>query len=110
MVSQGDVIWLDFDPQSGSEQKGRRPALVISNEKYHRITRTRAIVCPITKTDKNYPIHVKLNEDLKTKGVVLTEQIKVVDLVSRNFELIEKAPPATTQEVVGIIEKLIEIP
>ena len=110
MVSQGDVIWLDFDPQSGTEQKGRRPALVVSNEKYHKITRNRAIVCPITKTDKNYPIHVRLHDDLKTKGVVLTEQLKVVDLVSRNFELIEKAPPTTAQEVVDIVCKLIEIP
>ena len=113
MVNQGDIIWLDFDPQSGTEQKGRRPALVVSNDKYHKITIKRAIVCPITKTDKDYPIHIKLdenNEDMKAKGVVLSDQIKVVDLTTRNYEFIEKAPPEVTQEVVDIVKKLIDIP
>ena len=109
MVNQGDIIWIDFDPQSGTEQKGRRPALVVSNERYHKITRRRAVVCPITKTDKDYPIHVKLDGSLQTKGVVLSDQMKVVDLASRNYEHFEKAPFEVTQEVVDIISKLVEI-
>ena len=109
MVNQGDIIWLDFDPQSGTEQKGRRPGLVISNDNYHKITVKRAIVCPITNTDKDYPIHIKLNEKNKTKGVILSDQVKVVDLTTRNCEFIEKAPREVIQEVVDIVKKLIEI-
>ena len=107
MVRHGDIIWLDFDPQSGTEQKGRRPALVVSNDRYHKITCKRAVVCPITKTDKDYPIHVKLDENVQTKGVILSDQMKVVDLASRNYEFIEKAPLEITQDVVDIISKLI---
>jgi mRNA interferase MazF len=33
---KGDIIWLDFDPQAGHEQRGRRPAIVISQKAYMR--------------------------------------------------------------------------
>jgi len=107
MVKQGDIIWLDFDPQQGTEQKGHRPALVISNHKYEQITPKRAIVCPITKTDKDYPIHVKLDERTKTQGVILSDQVKVVDLETRGYTFIEKAPSDLADEVADIISDLI---
>ena len=107
MVNQGDIIWLDFDPGLGTEQRGRRPALVVSNDKYHAITQKRAMVCPITKTDRNYPIHVKLDEESITQGVVLTDQIKVVDLISRRHDFIEKAPDSIVAEVLDIIKDLM---
>ena len=52
--SKGDLIALSFNPQSGHEQKGRRPALVVSNTLFNQKTGL-AIVCPITRTDRKCP-------------------------------------------------------
>jgi len=108
MVKQGYLIWLDFDPQIGYEQKGRRPALVISNETFNNFSKM-AIVCPITNTDKNHPFHVKLNNKTKTKGVILCDQTRTLDINVRNYEFIENIPEDILLDVlditIGFIEK-----
>jgi mRNA interferase MazF len=108
MVKQGDVIWLDFDPQLGHEQKGRRPALVVSNETFNNFSRL-AIVCPITNTDKNYPFHIKLDKRTKTTGVILCDQTRTLDVNARNYEFIETVPGDILFDVVDIIDGFIEI-
>ena len=107
MVNQGDIILLNFDPQMGTEQKGKRPALVVSNHKYHAITKKRAIVCPITNTDRNYPIHIRLDERTTTKGVILSDQIKTVDLEARGFAFLESLPNEILDDVLDILNDLI---
>ena len=107
MVKQGYIIWLDFDPQIGHEQKGRRPALVISNETFNNFSKL-AIVCPITNTDKNRPFHVKLNDKTKTKGVVLCDQARTLDIKARHYELIEKIPEDILSDVLDIVAGFIE--
>jgi mRNA interferase MazF len=107
MVKQGDIIWLNFDPQIGHEQKGRRPALVISNETFNNFSKL-TIVCPITNTDKNHPFHVKLNDKTKTKGVVLCDQAMTLDIKARNYEFIEKIPEDILLDVLDIIAGFIE--
>ena len=54
IFEQGDIVYLDFDPQSGHEQKGRCPALVISNNLFNRVS-SLTMVCPITHTDRGHP-------------------------------------------------------
>jgi mRNA interferase MazF len=108
MVKQGHIIWLDFDPQTGHEQKGRRPALVISNETFNNFSNL-AVVCPITNTTKNYPFHVKLDERTKTTGVILCDQARTLDIYARNFEFIELMPEDILLEVLDIIIGFIEI-
>jgi len=103
MVKQGDIIKLNFDPQIGTEQKGSRPALVVSNNKFHKISKKRAWVCPITRTDKQYPIHVNLDERTDTVGVILCDQIKTVDLEARGFEFIEVVPDDILRDALDII-------
>ena len=107
MVRQGHLIWLDFDPQIGYEQKGRRPALVISNETFNNFSKL-AIVCPITNTDKNHPFHVKLNEKTKTKGVILCDQARTLDINARNYEYIEIIPEDILSDALDIIVGFIE--
>ena len=109
MVEQGDIIWINFNPQTGHEQSGRRPALVISNNSFTQITQKAAMVCPITKTDKSFPFHVNLDDRTQTAGVVLCDQAKIIDIQARNFEFIEKAPKEIVLEVVDIIIGFIEI-
>ena len=107
MLKQGSLIWLDFDPQTGYEQKGRRPALVVSNETFNRFSKM-AIVCPITNSDKNHPFHIKLNDKTKTTGVILCDQVRTLDINARNYEFIEIIPEETLIEAIDIIYGFIE--
>lgn len=107
MVRQGDIIKLDFDPQSGHEQKGCRPAVVVSNDFFNARTNL-AIVCPITNTDKGFPLHVALDERTQTTGVIMCEQVKSLDIRQRNGRFVEKLPTETLKRVLGIIFAEIE--
>jgi mRNA interferase MazF len=108
MVKQGHIIWLDFDPQIGHEQKGRRPALVVSNETFNNFSKL-AIVCPITNTDKKYPFHIKLDKRTQTTGVILCDQTRTLDINARNYEYVETIPDDILFEAVDIINGFIEI-
>ena len=92
---QGDIITMDFNPTKGHEQQGRRPAVVVSNASYNNFARGVAMVCPITNTDRNISIQIKLDERTKTSGVVMTDQVKALDLTQRNAEFIEKKSRTT---------------
>jgi len=107
MVKQGNIIWLDFDPQAGYEQKGRRPALVISNDTFNSFSKM-AIVCPVTNTDKNHPFHVKLDDNTKTTGVILCDQARTLDINARKYEFIENVPEDILFEVIDVIYGFIE--
>jgi mRNA interferase MazF len=108
MVKQGYIIWLDFDPQIGHEQKGRRPALVESNGTFNNFS-CLAIVCPITNKDKEHPFHVKLDGRTKTTGVILSDQARTLDINARNYEFIERIPDDILLEVIDIINGFIEL-
>jgi len=107
-LKQGDIIKLDFNPQTGYEQKGRRPAIVVSNSHFNRYSKT-IMVCPITRTDKDHPFHVRLNEYTKTSGVVLCDQLKALDITARGYELIEHAPKTIIFDVIDILNNFTEI-
>ncbi|MCL2213229.1 MAG: type II toxin-antitoxin system PemK/MazF family toxin [Oscillospiraceae bacterium] len=108
-VKQGDIIWLDFDPQMGREQKGRRPAIVISNNAFNEFTKSLAMLCPITNTDRNFPMHIRLDDRTVTNGVIMCDQAKVFDIQRRNASFIEAAPMEIVIEVTEMIKKIIEI-
>jgi mRNA interferase MazF len=78
---QGEIIWIDFDPQSGHEQAGRRPALVLSKTAYNAKI-GRAFVCPITSKIKGYPFEVPVKTKSIT-GVVLSDHFKNLDWTAR---------------------------
>jgi mRNA interferase MazF len=99
---QGDIVTLEFDPQAGHEQKGRRPALVVSNNTFNSFTKI-AIVCPITNTNRGFPLHVPLDERTSTTGVVMCEQAKALDMLARNAMYKEKAPADILEEVIDIL-------
>ncbi|MBC7960417.1 MAG: type II toxin-antitoxin system PemK/MazF family toxin [Vallitaleaceae bacterium] len=101
-LDQGDIISLEFDPQAGHEQRGRRPAIVISSKQFNQFTKM-AIVCPITNTNRNYPLHLKLDTRTKTQGVILCEQLKSLDIYARKAKLIEKLPNDLLEELLDIV-------
>ena len=108
VFEQGDIVYLDFDPQAGHEQKGRRPALVVSNDLFNRVS-SLTMVCPITHTDRGHPFHVRLDSRTKTNGVIMCDQARMLDLNSRRASYEEKAPADLVAEVVDIIRGFIEI-
>lgn len=98
---QGDLIIVSFNPQSGHEQKGRRPALVISRSLFNRRTGM-AFVCPITNTSRRFPFHVPVRENGIT-GFVMVEQVKSIDYRSRNASIIGKASLDLLAEVQSLL-------
>ena len=103
--NRGDVVWLDFNPIRGHEQSGRRPALVVSSEKYNAKSGL-ALVCPITSQVKGYPFEV----EFKTKnvqGVILADQIRGIDWKQRGAEKIGTASEAAITEVQNYVKKLV---
>jgi mRNA interferase MazF len=98
----GDLIYLDFTPQSGTEQAGRRPALVLSAQNFN-IATGLAFVCPITNQVKGGRFEVHLPPGAKITGVILSEHIKSLDWLSRNAEFHSRADQATVDQVLGRI-------
>ena len=105
---QGDIIIINFDPRKGNEQKGSRPGVIISNQEYHVKTNNLALVCPITNTISNFPMHVSLNETTKIKGEIMCEQVTCIDLRARNAEYVESLPEDILDNVIDLICACIE--
>ena len=105
--AQGDIIFLDFNPQVGHEQRGIRPGLVISSIDFNKFTKL-AIVCPITNKVKGFPLHVDLLETQKTTGTVMCEHLKSIDYFHRNVKFVEKISEDTLVEVLNITESFFE--
>ncbi len=103
---KGDFVAVTFDPQSGHEQKGRRPALVVSNTLFNQRTGL-ATVCPLTTTDRRYPFHVATANDPYAKGFVMVEQVKSIDYQSRKAKFIGKASDEVIDEVLSILDACI---
>ena len=103
---RGDFIALSFDPQSGHEQKGHRPALVVSKTLFNDRTGL-AIVCPLTTTDRGYPFHVAVTGDPHVRGFVMVEQVKSVDYRARNAKAIGRAPQEVLDEVLAVLDACI---
>ncbi|MEV2910540.1 type II toxin-antitoxin system PemK/MazF family toxin [Paenibacillus larvae] len=103
---RGDIVYMDFNPQSGHEQAGWRPALVLSPKLFNATTNL-AVVCPITSRVKNYLFEVHLPDIMKTKGVILVHQLKSADWRSRKLEIREKAPQEIIDEVIEKIHTFL---
>lgn len=102
---RGDLVWLNFDPQAGQEQAGRRPALVISPKAYNGRVGL-AIFCPVTSQVKGYPFEVVVPGGT-IRGVVLADQVKSLDWRARNTTFVENAPELVVAEVLGKLDALV---
>jgi mRNA interferase MazF len=104
---EGDIIWIDFDPQAGVEIKKRRPALVVSKTEFQERTGL-VVVVPITSTVKEFPLHVNLS-GCKTTGDILCEQPKSFDFTARNWQFIEKLPELQFIRVKEILSAILDL-
>jgi len=103
---KGDFVAVTFDPQSGHEQKGRRPALVVSNTLFNEQTGL-AMVCPLTTTDRRYPFHVAVANAPHITGFVMVEQVKSIDYQARKIKFIGKASDEVLDMVLSILDACI---
>jgi mRNA interferase MazF len=104
---RGDLIWLDFTPQVGHEQAGRRPAAVISNSQYNRKVGL-LLACPITSQRKQYPFEVLLPEGLPISGVILADQVRSLDWKRRRAAFIGRLGEEVLAEILGKLAVLID--
>lgn len=103
---RGDVVWIDFDPQAGHEQAGRRPAVVLSPAYYNRRAGL-ALICPITNKSKGYPFEVAIPNGLKVTGVILADQARNLDWKARNASHITKLPLPLTGQILMKLRTLL---
>ena len=87
---QGDIVYLDFPPTKGHEQRGFRPAIVVSKDVFNENTNM-VMVCPISTNTKEFPTHYCLEDSKKIKGSVFCEHIRSIDFEIRNLQFVEKA-------------------
>jgi mRNA interferase MazF len=103
---QGDIIAITFNPQSGHEQRGRRPSFVVSKDLFNQSTGL-AIVCPITNTERGFPFHIPILKESKLTGFIMVEQVKSVDFQSRRAKRIEHSSDELLSEVLSILDACI---
>jgi mRNA interferase MazF len=101
-------VWLDFDPIRGREQRGRRPALVLSPRAYNRKANL-CVVCPMTNSAKGYPFEVAMPDGHRVSGVVLADQMRSVSWSERRAELLVAAPAEVVDDARAKIGALIGI-
>ncbi|MCF7801235.1 MAG: type II toxin-antitoxin system PemK/MazF family toxin [Candidatus Marinimicrobia bacterium] len=103
---QGDFVVATFDPQTGHEQRGRRPALVISKQEFNQATGM-AMICPVTHTNRHFPFHVPVPENDNLTGFIMVEQIKSLDIKARKVRHIGSADSQILAEVLAILDACV---
>jgi mRNA interferase MazF len=104
----GDIAWFELDPVRGTEEAGRRPGIVVSELAYNEHS-ARILICPISRREPPWPFNVPLPSGMKSEGVVLVDQVRMVDRPARMFRPIEKAPAALLAEVRARLMLLIGV-
>lgn len=104
----GDLVWLDFNPQAGREQAGRRPAMVLSPRSYHEATEL-VVVCPITSNVAPYPFKVILPDGGPVSGAILVDQVRCLDRNARHIVFIGRAPEEVLLQVRAKLSALLGI-
>jgi mRNA interferase MazF len=102
---RGDIVWLQFNPQSGHEQTGHRPALVLSPREYNKRVGL-ALFCPITSKVKGYPFEVSVSVK-SIKGVILSDQVKSLDWQAREAKWVSRVSEDILAEVMAKLHTLL---
>ena len=105
--SRGEIVWVQFEPQAGHEQSGRRPAVIISPREYNQKVGL-CLCCPVTSKAKGYPFEVELPAGLKVEGAVLCDQLKSLDWKARHARLIGTLPGRSVKEIQARILALVQ--
>ena len=102
---RGDIVWTNFDPAAGHEQMGKRPALILSPESFNKKILL-AMAAPITSRVRGHGFEVPVNGK-KVKGVVLCQQVKMIDFMERGLQFVEKAPESDISDVLARVRAIV---
>lgn len=102
---RGDVVWTAFNPASGHEQMGKRPALVLSTTPFNKKIML-ALVAPITSRVRGHGFEVPL-AGTKVTGVALCQQVKMIDFTARGVRFAEKAPDHVVSEALAKVQAIV---
>jgi mRNA interferase MazF len=108
LPGRGDLAWINFEPQIGREQSKNRPGLVLTEQKFNRLTGL-LIACPVTRTDRPYGSRVPL-AGTSTQGFVMVEQVKSIDWRARGAAFIETVPQSLLEQVKLVLGAILDIP
>ncbi len=100
---RGDFVSLTLGPEAGHEQRGRRPALVLSHDLFNRKTGL-AFVAPVTRTERDYPFHVRVPAGGKVTGTVMVEQTRSIDYRAREVKRVGQAPESVLEEALALLD------
>lgn len=103
---KGDIVYVDFNPTKGHEQKGFIPALVVSNAIFNKYTKM-VMLCPITSNEKDFPTHYLLRDTKKVKGSALCEHVRSIDYEVRNIKFVEKCSDTDIKSILEIINSCL---
>ncbi|WP_339062348.1 type II toxin-antitoxin system PemK/MazF family toxin [Tepidibacillus marianensis] len=103
---RGDLVFLNFNPQSGHEQAGARPGIVLSPKAFN-LAASFAVICPITSKRKGYPFEVPLPTGLAIHGVILTDQVKSLDWSARELKVVGKVPSHIVEDCLDLISTFL---
>ncbi|MBF2055650.1 MAG: type II toxin-antitoxin system PemK/MazF family toxin [Cyanobacterium sp. T60_A2020_053] len=106
ILQLGDIIKLELNPRTGSEQSGYRPAFVVSPVAYNQVSKI-ILICPITSRQKGWGFEVPLPPKMKTHGVILVDQIRAVDCIARQTTFVEKSPLSLIDEILAKLAPLV---
>lgn len=107
MVKQGNIILVNFDPTIGHEQQKTRPALIVSNDIFNSNCSGLVAVCPISHAN-DFPLHVELETGLKVDGKILCQHLRVLDIKSRGYKIIDNLSNETLEKVLKIINGIFD--
>lgn len=102
---RGEIVFTDFDPAQGHEQAMKRPALILTPRSFNKKVGL-ALVAPITSRIRGHAFEVPLT-GIKTTGVVLCHQIKMIDYRARGVRKIEVAANTVLQDAMAKVRALV---
>lgn len=100
---RGDLVWVNFSPQKGSEQAGHRPAFVVSPRAYNERANC-ILACPVTSNLSPWPWKVQLAARTGITGAVLADQIRVLDVEARAIR--PTGQRASDDEIAEVLARL----
>lgn len=103
---KGDIVWLDFNPQIGREQRGHRPALILTSRRYNQFGM--CLACPITSKPKGQPFEVTIVVR-DVKGSILVNHMKSQDWQHRKIKFIGKANSDILKQVKQKLLFILEL-
>ena len=105
---QGDIVMITLDPPVGSEMRGTRPVLVLSNQDFNQ--GGRALVAPITQGGNFERVAgwavTLMGCGTATQGAVVISQCRVLDLAVRRAKRIETVPADVLDECLSKLEAI----